>query len=50
MKYTVGIDVGTTYTKALILDQNYQIAGRGMKNTGFKLGKAARTTFELCLE
>ncbi|MFQ5616247.1 MAG: acyl-CoA dehydratase activase [Anaerolineales bacterium] len=50
MTYTVGIDVGSTYTKALILDDEYQIAGRGMLNTGFKLDKAARRVFDLALE
>ncbi len=50
MTYTIGIDVGSTYTKAIILDQDYQIAGRGMTNTGFKLEEAARATYELCLE
>ena len=37
MNYTAGIDVGSTYTKALILSEDNQIVGRAMANTGFKL-------------
>jgi len=42
MTYVAGIDVGSTYTKALILNQDRQIVGSAMKNTGFKLAEAAR--------
>ncbi len=37
MQYTAGIDVGSTYTKAIILSKDNQIVGRAMANTGFKL-------------
>jgi len=49
MTYTVGIDVGSTYTKAVILDENYQIKGKAMTPTGFKLGEAARRAFRAAL-
>lgn len=40
MTYTVGIDVGSTYTKAIILSETDQIVGRGLVRTGFKLDEA----------
>jgi benzoyl-CoA reductase subunit A len=33
MKYFVGIDLGSTTTKAVILDENSQILGRGLTNS-----------------
>lgn len=50
MSYTAGLDVGSTYTKALILDDSEQIAGKAMVNTGFKLDRAARRAFDQALE
>ena len=37
----VGIDVGATYTKALVLDEERSIVGRSMVKTGFNLAGAA---------
>ena len=37
----VGIDVGATYTKALVLDEDKNIIGRSMVKTGFNLAGAA---------
>jgi (R)-2-hydroxyacyl-CoA dehydratese activating ATPase len=45
MNYTAGIDVGSTYTKAVILDADHQVAGRAMLHTGFRLAEAAETAF-----
>lgn len=50
MSLTAGVDVGSTYTKALLLDDHERIVGRGMLKTGFKLADAARRAFELALE
>ncbi len=50
MTYVAGIDVGSTYTKALILDDQNRIVSRAMNNTGFKLEKAARTALDRALE
>lgn len=50
MTYVAGIDVGSTYTKAVILDQDYQIIGQAMKNTGFQLSKAAQDVLDQALE
>jgi len=41
MSYSAGIDVGSTYTKALILDADRRIAGRAMEATGFRLAEVA---------
>jgi predicted CoA-substrate-specific enzyme activase len=40
MSVTAGIDVGSTYTKAVIIDADDQIIGRGLVKTGFKLNEA----------
>ena len=50
MTYTVGIDVGSTYTKALILSDAHQIVGRAMMQTGFRLAEAAELTYHKALE
>ena len=49
MNYTAGIDVGSTYTKAIILDEDDRIAGRGLVKTGFKLGEAAERALKEAL-
>jgi len=50
MSTIIGIDVGSTYTKALILGEGGEIAGRAMTNTSFQLAKAARWAMDLALE
>jgi predicted CoA-substrate-specific enzyme activase len=39
--YTAGIDVGSTYTKAVVLGPDRAIAGRAMRPTGFQLSRVA---------
>jgi len=39
MSYTAGIDIGSTYTKAIILGADRRIVGRAVDPTGFKLGE-----------
>ena len=46
MVYTVGIDVGSTYAKALVLSSEMRITGWAMTNTGFKLAEVARKLFD----
>jgi len=41
MKYSAGIDVGSTYTKAVILGEDLRIASRAMGHTGFKLSEVS---------
>jgi predicted CoA-substrate-specific enzyme activase len=41
MTCTAGVDVGSTYTKVVLLSDAGQVLGRAMEPTGFKLGVAA---------
>ena len=41
MTYTAGIDVGSTYTKAVVVDGAARIVGRAMEPTGFQLTQVA---------
>jgi len=50
MTYTVGIDVGSTYSKALILSDHFEIVGKAVANTGFRLAHVARTLLDLSLK
>lgn len=43
--YTAGIDVGSTYTKAVIFSEEGRIVGRGMVNTGFRLADASKRAY-----
>jgi len=46
----IGIDVGATYTKALVLDEEKKIIGRSMVKTGFNLAGAAERGYTEVLE
>ncbi len=48
--YTAGIDSGSTYTKAVILRDGDQIAGRAMVKTGFRLPETAQQAVDLARE
>jgi (R)-2-hydroxyacyl-CoA dehydratese activating ATPase len=50
MSYTAGIDVGSTYTKALIADEQCRVVGRAMIPTGFKLADAAERGLKMALD
>ncbi len=41
MRYTIGLDIGSTYTKGLILDSNQRFAGRHMQPSGARLQEVA---------
>ncbi|MFQ5704730.1 MAG: acyl-CoA dehydratase activase [Gemmatimonadales bacterium] len=45
MIYTAGVDVGSTYTKAVVLSEDHEIVGRAMEPTGFKLTDVAERTY-----
>jgi (R)-2-hydroxyacyl-CoA dehydratese activating ATPase len=45
-----GVDVGSTATKAVVLDENKRIAGKGLLNTGANVVKAAETACALALK
>jgi len=49
MRYTAGIDLGSTYTKAVILDEDHRIVGRAMRPTGFKLPEVGRQVLQEAL-
>ncbi|HVC19072.1 MAG TPA: acyl-CoA dehydratase activase [Vicinamibacterales bacterium] len=49
MTYTAGIDVGSTYTKAVVFGDG-RIAGRALEPTGFKLADVAGRVFDRALE
>jgi predicted CoA-substrate-specific enzyme activase len=50
MNYTAGIDVGTTYTKAVLLDDKRRIAGRALEPTGFRLAEVSEHVLATALE
>ena len=50
MKAFAGVDVGSTYTKAAVLDGEGRLLGRGIRSTGFKLNDAAEQTLAAALE
>ncbi len=50
MIYTAGIDVGSTYTKAVVLHEGREIVGRAMEPTGFRLAEVAERTLHAALD
>ena len=49
MSLTAGIDVGSTYTKAVLLDGAGTIVGRALGRSGFRLAEVARRMFDEAL-
>jgi (R)-2-hydroxyacyl-CoA dehydratese activating ATPase len=47
---TAGIDIGSTYTKAVIFNDQHVILARVLNNTGFKLAEVARQVYRSALE
>ena len=50
MRYAAGVDVGSTYTKAVVMAEAGGIAGRAMARTGFRLAEISQKVFDLALE
>ncbi|HKJ93746.1 MAG TPA: acyl-CoA dehydratase activase, partial [Longimicrobiales bacterium] len=48
--YTAGIDIGSTYTKAVVLNDDHEIVGRAMRPTGFKLDQAGEQALNEALD
>lgn len=46
MSYTAGIDVGSTYTKAVIIDEHRELVAMAINPTGFKLTEIAEITYQ----
>ncbi len=47
--FAAGLDAGTAYTKAVIIDSAGAILGRHMEKTGYRPNRAARLCLEKCL-
>jgi predicted CoA-substrate-specific enzyme activase len=47
---TVGLDVGSVYTKAVVADHEGRVLGKAMLRTGFKLAEASERAFQAALE
>lgn len=49
MTLSAGIDVGSTYTKAVILNERNAVLGQALDKTGFKLAEVARQVYDSAL-
>jgi predicted CoA-substrate-specific enzyme activase len=50
MAYAAGVDVGSTQTKAVLVDEDGKIVARALTDTGANVVQAAQTAFEQALE
>ncbi|GMQ93601.1 MAG: acyl-CoA dehydratase activase [Acidimicrobiia bacterium] len=50
MSYAAGVDVGSTQTKAIIIDENRVIVGRSLLDTGANVIKAAESSYFAALK
>ncbi|HDL41972.1 MAG TPA: 2-hydroxyglutaryl-CoA dehydratase, partial [Actinobacteria bacterium] len=50
MIITAGLDIGSTYTKALLQNEDGEILAKAMLPTGFRLQEIARTIYDRVLE
>jgi (R)-2-hydroxyacyl-CoA dehydratese activating ATPase len=50
MAYAAGVDVGSTQTKAVLVDETGQIVARGLVDTGANVVQAAETAFQKAIE
>jgi (R)-2-hydroxyacyl-CoA dehydratese activating ATPase len=50
MLYVAGLDIGSTYTKAIALNAQREVVGTAVRRTGFKLAQAAEAAFEELLK
>ena len=50
MLNVAGIDIGSTYTKAIALNDKREVVGTAVRKTGFKLAQAAEAAFEELLK
>ncbi|HET7296548.1 MAG TPA: BadF/BadG/BcrA/BcrD ATPase family protein, partial [Gemmatimonadales bacterium] len=49
MAYAGGVDVGSTQTKAIVIDEARGIVGRALTDTGANVMRAADTAFHAAL-
>ena len=45
MEYYAGIDIGSTYTKAVLVSGEGEVVGRALQRTGYRLAEAAELAF-----
>ena len=50
MAYAAGVDVGSTQTKAVIIDEDRQIISRSLVDTGANVVQAAEHAYQVSLE
>lgn len=50
MTITAGIDIGSTYTKSIILGEDRTILAQDLRPTGFKLVEVSQKSYEACLD
>ncbi len=50
MSVTIGLDVGTTYTKSAVLSSDGRLLSTGLQRTGFRLEEVAQETLESSLK
>ena len=50
MSYAAGVDVGSTQTKAIVIDENRKIVGRSLLDTGANVVKAAESSYVAALK
>lgn len=50
MRFMAGIDVGSTYTKAAVVNDSGELLGTGLHKTGFRLNEAAEAALQAALE
>ena len=48
--YVAGIDIGSTYSKAILIDDRRKVVGQAVRRTGFKLNQASEGVFEELLK
>jgi predicted CoA-substrate-specific enzyme activase len=48
--YTAGVDVGSTQTKAIVIDEHGEIAGRALIDTGARVSDSAEQAFLLAVQ
>ena len=49
-RYAAGVDVGSTQTKAVIVDQGRNIVGRSLIDTGANVVRAAQESFDQAVQ
>ncbi|MEK7486754.1 MAG: BadF/BadG/BcrA/BcrD ATPase family protein, partial [Planctomycetota bacterium] len=50
MSYSAGVDVGSTQTKAIVLNEAREIVGRALTDTGANVTMAAQKAFQQALD